>query len=50
MLFTTEDVQPGIPAYERDSTGRTGASEDDRWMVRADGSRVLYARLHGAPA
>jgi len=41
--FTPEDVALGIPEHERSSAVRQGSSDDDRWMLRADGSRFWSA-------
>jgi PAS domain S-box-containing protein len=38
VLFLPDDVARGVPELERASARRTGHSEDDRWMMRADGS------------
>lgn len=38
-FFTPEDLAFGIPAHELNSAARQGSSDDDRWMLRADGSR-----------
>ncbi|MFC4166968.1 PAS domain S-box protein [Teichococcus aestuarii] len=40
-IFTPEDVAGGRPALERDEALRTGRGRDERWHVRADGSRVF---------
>jgi two-component system CheB/CheR fusion protein len=38
-LFTAEDIALGLPGHEL-AVARSGdAAEDDRWLVRADGSR-----------
>jgi PAS domain S-box-containing protein len=39
-LFTPEDLQRGLADHELEVARRNGAAEDDRWMVRKDGSRV----------
>src|SRR5688572_5788555 len=39
MLFTPEDVNAGIPAYEIAVATTNGTAENDRWMARPDGSR-----------
>jgi len=39
MLFTAEDLADGLPQYELLVGESHGAAEDDRWLVRADGSR-----------
>jgi PAS domain S-box-containing protein len=36
--FTPEDRELGIPEHEAAVAASRGASEDDRWMMRADGS------------
>ncbi len=36
--FTREDRELGIPEHEAAVAASRGASEDDRWMMRADGS------------
>lgn len=38
-LFLPEDREIGIPAQELRVARSSGASEDDRWMMRGDGSR-----------
>ena len=38
-LFVPEDVERGMPEYERALALRDDAAEDDRWHLRADGSR-----------
>jgi PAS domain S-box-containing protein len=40
VLFTPEDVANGVPALERAIAAHDGTSEDDRWMLRKDGSRL----------
>jgi signal transduction histidine kinase len=37
-FFTPEDLELGIPEHEAAIADSRGASEDDRWMMRADGS------------
>ncbi|HVL57121.1 MAG TPA: ATP-binding protein [Burkholderiaceae bacterium] len=37
--FTPQDVQLGIPQYERELARQRGTSHDDRWHLRADGTR-----------
>lgn len=39
LLFVPEDVERGIPRYEIDAANARKSSEDDRWMLRADGTR-----------
>jgi PAS domain S-box-containing protein len=55
-FFTPEDIAFGIPQHEMRSALRQGSSDDDRWMLRADGSRfwsagrtVALTRTDGAP-
>ena len=43
VLFTEEDRQRGIPQLESDNAMRSPRSEDDRWHVRKDGSRVFLS-------
>lgn len=38
QFFTPEDRAIGIPDHEQRSAMRQGSSDDDRWMLRADGS------------
>jgi two-component system CheB/CheR fusion protein len=38
-LFTPEDLARGLADHEFEVTRRDGSAEDDRWMVRKDGSR-----------
>lgn len=40
LLFTAEDRERGLPAWEREVALRAGQSEDDRWQLRRDGSRI----------
>jgi PAS domain S-box-containing protein len=40
LLFTPEDVENGIPDQEITVARETGKAEDDRWQLKADGSRV----------
>ena len=42
-FFTPEDIAFGIPEHEINSAARQGSSDDDRWMLRADGSRYWSA-------
>lgn len=37
-FFTAEDIRLGIPEHELDVAIHHGAADDNRWMVRADGS------------
>jgi PAS domain S-box-containing protein len=51
-LFTAEDVKAGAPLKERKIADAGAPAEDDRWMLRRDGSRfwatgVVHA-LHDA--
>lgn len=39
VFFTPEDRAFGIPDHEQRTALRQGSSDDDRWMLRADGSR-----------
>ena len=38
-LFTPEDLGRGLAAHELEVARKDGSAEDDRWMVRRDGSR-----------
>jgi PAS domain S-box-containing protein len=38
-LFTPEDVEQGIPAYELHVAAQSADMNNDRWLMRADGSR-----------
>ncbi|HUR90147.1 MAG TPA: PAS domain-containing sensor histidine kinase [Ramlibacter sp.] len=40
ILFTAEDVQKGVPEYEREVARRGSTAQDDRWHVRKDGSQI----------
>ena len=40
-IFTPEDIAAGADKQEREIAMSTGAAEDDRWQVRADGSRIF---------
>ncbi len=47
-IFVPEDIEAGAVGYEMDVARARGESDDDRWHLRADGSRfwgsgVLYA-------
>ena len=55
-FFTAEDRAFGVPDHEQRSAIRQGSSDDDRWMLRADGSRfwasgrtVALVRADGMP-
>ena len=55
-FFTPEDRAFGVPDHEQRSAIRQGSSDDDRWMLRADGSRfwasgrtVALVRTDGMP-
>jgi two-component system CheB/CheR fusion protein len=39
ILFTPEDVARGVFAHEMTTAAAQGSMENDRWMMRADGSR-----------
>lgn len=39
-FFTPEDIQAGVPEQELQTAATTGQANDDRWMVRKDGSRL----------
>src|SRR3954462_2532158 len=39
QLFSAEDVARGIERHEREVAVRDGRVENDRWLVRKDGSR-----------
>lgn len=54
ILFTPEDRDLGVPAEELAAARRLGSAADDRWHLRADGSRiwvggVTYALGAGIP-
>ena len=38
VLFVPEDVKAGMPQYEMKAAASTGIGEDDRWMLRHDGT------------
>ncbi len=39
-LFTPEDIERRVPQTELESAVRGGKGEDDRWLVRKDGTRI----------
>jgi PAS domain S-box-containing protein len=39
LLFTREDVESGIADHEMRTAKAEGSAENDRWLVRVDGSR-----------
>jgi PAS domain S-box-containing protein len=39
-LFTPEDVAIGAATHEREVANAVGKGEDDRWLVRKDGTRI----------
>lgn len=43
MLFTPEDRDGAIDAFERDVARHDSTSQDDRWQVRKDGIRIWVA-------
>jgi PAS domain S-box-containing protein len=40
VLFTPEDLEKGLSAWEQETASGSGDSEDDRWQVRKDGGRI----------
>jgi PAS domain S-box-containing protein len=40
VLFTPEDLQKDLAAWEQKTARASGESEDDRWQVRKDGGRI----------
>lgn len=42
ILFTQRDQAEGVPNREREAALKFGAANDDRWLVRQDGS-IFYA-------
>jgi PAS domain S-box-containing protein len=38
-IFTPEDQAAGVPQAELDTAAREGSANDDRWMMRKDGTR-----------
>jgi len=40
VLFTPEDLQTGISAWEQATASESGESENDRWQMRKDGGRI----------
>jgi PAS domain S-box-containing protein len=45
ILFTPEDRQGGVPEGEVGRAISEGRAEDDRWLVRRDGSRIFASGL-----
>ncbi|HEV7279614.1 MAG TPA: PAS domain S-box protein [Pirellulaceae bacterium] len=43
VLFTAEDVRDGVPGREREQALAAGRGDDNRWLVRKDGSRFWCA-------
>lgn len=41
IFFTPEDVAAGVPARELETARDEGCARDERWHLRADGSRVF---------
>jgi PAS domain S-box-containing protein len=39
-LFTPEDVERGLADHELEVARKDGRAEDDRWLVRKDGTRI----------
>jgi PAS domain S-box-containing protein len=51
LIFTDEDRAAGADAAELADAGREGCATNERWHVRADGSRVfLNGSVHPLPA
>lgn len=42
-LFTPEDARQGVPRYELEVAAQSADMHNDRWMLRADGSRFWAA-------
>ena len=40
LIFTPEDRRDGVPQQERARAGEAGRTEDERWHLRKDGSRL----------
>ena len=50
MIFTPEDRAAGIDVQELTTAARTGSAPDERWHLRADGTRVfLNGSVHPLP-
>lgn len=45
LLFTPEDRAQGIPAHELAVAAANSRAEDDRWHVRADGTRIWVSGI-----
>jgi PAS domain S-box-containing protein len=45
VIFTTKDRTAGIPEQERLQALEKGRAEDDRWLLRKDGSRLWATEL-----
>jgi PAS domain S-box-containing protein len=45
VLFVPEDRAKGAPAWELQQAAETGVAQDERWHLRADGSRVYISGL-----
>lgn len=45
ILFTQEDRDSGIPAYEREHARDDGGAPDERWHLRRDGSRFFASGI-----
>src|SRR4051794_19268080 len=44
-IFTPEDLAAGAEKHEPENAARAGASQDDRWQVRRDGSRFFASGI-----
>jgi PAS domain S-box-containing protein len=44
-IFTPEDVAAGIPEQELGFAAKTGTANNDRWMMRRDGTRFFAAGI-----
>ena len=40
LFFTEEDIRKGVPQYELELARNRTTSQDDRWHLRKDGSRI----------
>jgi PAS domain S-box-containing protein len=45
VVFTPEDRAAGVPEWERQQALANGRAEDERWSMRADGSRFFASGL-----
>jgi two-component system CheB/CheR fusion protein len=48
MIYSPEDIAAGIPDEERKTAREQGRAEDERWLIRKDGTRLFCGGIVNA--